>query len=556
MRKLPSSYVSLSPILAKNQVDSLIKYLPILILAVYVLLSIASFWMSPERALIDAFDDDAYYYFKIARNIVEKERLTFDGKSIANGFHPLWLIILIPFFAIWDDPVLVLRVVGTFSVVLAGLTGYLGLHYASRYSLLSYIMAAALILACIVSFVVTGMEATLVLPLLVVALIVLGQTKPWRSSPETKSIAALGLVLSMVQLARLDAVFLNLAILLFVALKIRTLRHARKLVILGWFPLATGTLYVIINYSVFGHIIPTSGLAKSMQNETYRINQKFLGQLIAPNNPVDGMLWIVFLGMFLLSAGYIAFLLFTKLKTPRTPLPESAYLPVIVASFFVAFTLYQILGTSWVLWRWYAYPVLLMGVFVLPYISEQVERHLKKYRAFSFPLCVMTFLFVPVAIVLIFTISLRRGYWSKSAEPSFKYENYLVAEILNKELLPPVMFAMGDRAGSFAYFFNGNVLQLEGLVGDYQLVEAIENNTLMDYMSEFGVEYVMSYIEPPPHYSQWILLTPLPKLSSGPHAEIILCKQTEFLRIQTQYTAYYIWKWPSCERQIDPRREF
>jgi hypothetical protein len=80
----------------KVRFEDSIKYLPVAILSVYALMSITSFWTSHVRELIDIFDDDGYYFFKIARNIVETGRLTFDGKSITNGFHPSWLIVLIP----------------------------------------------------------------------------------------------------------------------------------------------------------------------------------------------------------------------------------------------------------------------------------------------------------------------------------------------------------------------------------------------------------------------------------------------------------------------------
>lgn len=41
-------------------------------------------------------DDDAFYYLTIARNIVAGEGVTFDGLAPTNGFHPLWLTILLP----------------------------------------------------------------------------------------------------------------------------------------------------------------------------------------------------------------------------------------------------------------------------------------------------------------------------------------------------------------------------------------------------------------------------------------------------------------------------
>jgi len=55
--------------------------------------------------------DDAYYYFKVAQNISEGLGSTFDGVNLANGYHPLWLLINIPIFALARfDLVLPLRI--------------------------------------------------------------------------------------------------------------------------------------------------------------------------------------------------------------------------------------------------------------------------------------------------------------------------------------------------------------------------------------------------------------------------------------------------------------
>jgi len=50
-----------------------------------------------ERGLVA---DDAYYYFTIARNIAHGLGPTFDTLTPTNGFHPLWLLMLVPIFAL------------------------------------------------------------------------------------------------------------------------------------------------------------------------------------------------------------------------------------------------------------------------------------------------------------------------------------------------------------------------------------------------------------------------------------------------------------------------
>ncbi|HLO32488.1 MAG TPA: hypothetical protein VK249_25300 [Anaerolineales bacterium] len=55
--------------------------------------------------------DDAYYYFKVAQNIGEGHGSTFDGINRTNGYHPLWMLICVPIFALARfDLILPLRI--------------------------------------------------------------------------------------------------------------------------------------------------------------------------------------------------------------------------------------------------------------------------------------------------------------------------------------------------------------------------------------------------------------------------------------------------------------
>ena len=51
----------------------------------------------------DVSTDDAFYYFQIARNLAEGKFSTFDGGiTRTNGYHPLWLYLITPFYWVFD----------------------------------------------------------------------------------------------------------------------------------------------------------------------------------------------------------------------------------------------------------------------------------------------------------------------------------------------------------------------------------------------------------------------------------------------------------------------
>lgn len=70
--------------------------------------------------------DDAFYYFKTAQNIAEGNGITFDGLSPTNGFHPLWMTVCIPLFALAKyNLYLPLRLLIVLLGVLNAASGYL-----------------------------------------------------------------------------------------------------------------------------------------------------------------------------------------------------------------------------------------------------------------------------------------------------------------------------------------------------------------------------------------------------------------------------------------------
>ena len=53
--------------------------------------------------LVPLYGDDSFYYFQVARNTAEGYFSSFDGGSTrTNGYHPLWMFLLVPFFLAFD----------------------------------------------------------------------------------------------------------------------------------------------------------------------------------------------------------------------------------------------------------------------------------------------------------------------------------------------------------------------------------------------------------------------------------------------------------------------
>ena len=86
------------------------RFAPGLVLGVGLLVRVLFLAVASEAALVRVVPDDAYYYFKVARNAVAGQGATFDGIHPTNGYHPLWMGALLPLAGVVRDPQLFVRV--------------------------------------------------------------------------------------------------------------------------------------------------------------------------------------------------------------------------------------------------------------------------------------------------------------------------------------------------------------------------------------------------------------------------------------------------------------
>ncbi len=129
-----------------------------IVLLVVILAVSAYVALSPPARLLNWFQtDDAFYYFVTARNIAEGRGITFDGLSMTNGFHPLWMLICIPVFSLAkSDLYLPLRIVVMILGLLNAATGILLYRFFKK----KFSNASAIFVAVFWTFTPTIFELT------------------------------------------------------------------------------------------------------------------------------------------------------------------------------------------------------------------------------------------------------------------------------------------------------------------------------------------------------------------------------------------------------------
>ncbi|MEW6502366.1 MAG: hypothetical protein AB1457_00220 [Chloroflexota bacterium] len=182
---------------------------------------------APMDNLLDRWftTDDAFYYFQVARNISEGKGSSLDGIHPSNGYHPLWMLILIPVFSLAHfDLFLPLRLAVFISVLISLGSGTILYRFLSKSIHPSLAMLAAVFWVFFPSlhrsFIQLGMESALN-ALCGVGLIY--QTARILEKPiaqeSWRDRFTLGVIALLTLFARLDNVFLVLTIGLVVVFR-------------------------------------------------------------------------------------------------------------------------------------------------------------------------------------------------------------------------------------------------------------------------------------------------------------------------------------------------
>jgi hypothetical protein len=176
--------------------------------------------------------DDAYYYFKVAQNISEGHGSTFDGINRTNGYHPLWMLICVPIFALARfDLILPLRIlllvmsglsVAT-GILLYRLIGKIFIPAIGAIAALFWVFSYEVLTVIYQQGLETGIAAFFVV-LLVYKLYDFEIS--WRkNAATTKQIAILAIIAVLTMFSRLDLVFLAGMVGLWVVFRGSLLRY-------------------------------------------------------------------------------------------------------------------------------------------------------------------------------------------------------------------------------------------------------------------------------------------------------------------------------------------
>jgi hypothetical protein len=435
--------------------------------AALFLLAVVFALVAPQPALLYRITDDAYYYFQVARNVVLGHGLTFDGVNETNGFHPLWMVVLVPVFAIVpNDPDRALRLVFVVIALVAALAGWAAYRAAVRFAgrLVALAMLPALASPFLSNPVLNGLETGLLVWLLYEFLnaceahdlLLLG-------GPKRRDIA-LGLWIAALFLCRLDSVFLVFGLLIVWLARLRRGEIGallRKVVVVGLTAAVPVGLYLAWSKIRFGHFVPISGQLKS----TFPVVSFSTYELGLPDTKI---------GELLLGIATVA-LAIVWLGRRGHEAPRGSGLPALVAAWIGACLHFvnRILFMNWAV-HWWHYT--LYGP-VAWLASALAVRPLIRRRGQA----------ILLASVLAIG-SLGMG-WLDARHRGVKQERWIEAALWARAHLPRDAVVGMTDCGLFGYLSERRTINLDGVINSFAYWQALRERRLDRFLAEQGVTH-------------------------------------------------------------------
>ena len=459
----------------------------------------------------DVSVDDSFYYFQIARNLAEGKFSTFDGGiTRTNGYHPIWLFLITPFYWMFDKEAALFAIKAFEIMLIAG--GVALVTAASRLARMPwYLMFAALPMLYPQYGLLLGMEAAAALFML--GLFILAVCLFARNPARWKwPLAAVAFALPWV---RLEYIAISLAATAALCL-VEWSRQERVpgappgerthsvLSVKAVVPfLAAGAgilVYFAYNRLVFGGIVPVSGAIKAAWSPLmwekaggYSLAQNFQDVLQIP----------VFDHELLVALEVCAYLLlvwwFARRSRSRKDWLLLAFLAGVsglavghLAKFGqTVLTMHPHYGN----YSWYFVPAYLMMALIIPVRCYVAIYFVHRFVWSRWPRATNVLIACIIAAAVFlpakpdFTSPFGFVDWaSASTGHEWQVTSYMGVQVMDR-LLPEESVVGSWDAGAIGYFSRFPVVNLDGLVNSYDYMRARKEGTESTFYQRYGITH-------------------------------------------------------------------
>ena len=456
--------------------------------------------------------DDAFYYFQIAYNLAQGKFSTFDGGiTQTNGYQPVWLLLITPFYWLFDKETALFGIKALEIMLVAG--GAALIAVAARVARLAWplLFAALPMLYGDTKHLLWGMEAAAAM--FALALLILAVCLYMRAPERWKwHLAAVAFALPWVRIEYIAISLAATAALCAIewsrqerrSLRPSALANLRRAYIPLIGAIAGMLIYFAYNGLVFGSVLPVSAAVKLawsqarwaseggydfIENLRYMIRYDafdleillaleicayllIVWRLALRSNDRRDWLMLAFLvGVFGLAAGHIA----KFAQAVLTAHPNTTGIQI-----------------------WHFVPAYLMTALIIPvrlYIAIcLIRRFIEPRRRIAANALSAGVVAIGAAVLLARADFAEPFRWvdrkSGSTEHHWEHAVYMGAQVTNRALPEGSVIGSWD-AGVIAYFSRFPVVNLDGLVNSYDYFRAryIQHSEVRDFYRRYGITH-------------------------------------------------------------------
>ena len=443
----------------------------------------------------DVYYDDSFYYFQIAYNLAQGKFSTFDGSiTQTNGYHPVWLLLITPFYWLFDKETALFGIKALEIMLVAGGAALIAL--AARVARLAWplLFAALPMLYRNPEELLLGLEAAAAM--FTLSLLTLAVCAYMRDPPRWKwHLAAVAFALPWV---RIEYIAISLAVTAALcaiewsrlerrSLRLSALANIRHTFIPLIGAVAGILVYFAYNELVFGGALPVSAAIKLAwsqerwaQEGGFDLVQSFWHTLQHTREKVFDYELLIALEIcaYLLIAWWFAL----RSKERR----DWLFVAFLVGAFGLAaghlakfaqtvFATHSEPGFQ----IWHFVPAYLMIALIIPirlYVAIYLIRRFIAPRRRVHANALSIHVFVIGAAVLLGIADFTQPFkWVNSMRERVKIDweigHYMGAQVLNRALPEGSVIGSWD-AGIVGYFSRFPVVNLDGLVNSYDFFHA------------------------------------------------------------------------------------
>lgn len=467
------------------------KYLPYVVIGAGVLLQLFLAFRSLPFIISNIVPDDGFYYFQIARNIVHGLGSTFDGVNLTNGYHPLWMLVLLPIFAIFSQggtmDVAPIHVALALSALISGITGLVLLALIRRYTEDYRIQTLALAFWFFNPFVVyeslSGLETSLSLCL--ISLFLFAAVR-YSEKQGMRQLVITGIIGGFMMLARLDNLMYFVAFLCWLPYTFGMRKGVRSAFFAGIAASCIVVPWIVWNYATFGMLLTSASVTATVVNHhlvaqdngtgffqiakatIYTINLELRNIVSETGAP----------SLVLMLFGAVLAWCFFNRDRVRELMRDIPVEWMVFAGFMMVFI--SNAAIRWTARSWYFMAANLFVSLLLAWYTAELD---KKRRVPSRHL-----IGVAACMIAIFFINWHAELRGRE---SAQLDMYAATEWMNENL--PAGATIGIfNSGVQAYFSNHRVVNIDGLVNN-AASRAMLNKDLWAYIESEKIAYIADF---------------------------------------------------------------